>query len=287
MYDHMLIDGKNAVYRAIYAGLSDEQFVKSKVDFSVIFFRFISSYFRKLKPKQVHLFWDAPKEQLWRKKVWPDYKDGRDTSRNGKYDIDVDQQAVRCCEIIKELTQYMNFRNYYRNHQEADDLIYAFCRANTADKIIIISSDGDFKQIAYNMADVDLYNPLGKSSKFVEIDQDVDPVDVKCYSGEDGDNIIGYPKIGPKRALMMSKDPNKRLKLFEDYGRKTYLRNRALIDLSLCPYLFQNFNYVHKHMVSPICYDEKAVNDIIQKYKITGLRGEITNTVLPFKHLGE
>ena len=70
--DNLLIDGKNCIYRAIYAGLSDKKFVEKKYHPAVIFFRFITSYVYQYRPKNVHIFWDAPKETLWRKKSYPE-----------------------------------------------------------------------------------------------------------------------------------------------------------------------------------------------------------------------
>lgn len=287
MYDHMIVDGRNAVYRAVYAGLSDEMFVKTGHDMAVVFYRFMASYLNKFKPKAVHICWDAPKTDLWRRKIWRDYKDGRDTSHGGKYAaFDVDALVERCSMLVREFAPAMNCRNYARDRQEADDLIYAFCKLNLGRKILIVSSDGDFKQIAFMMRNIDIFNPLNKKEGMLEIDPEVDPVDLKCYSGEKGDNILGYYNIGPKRARVLATDPEKRKKFFEIYGRKTYLRNRALIDLTMCPYTFSNLAYIQKAMTTEVKYDERSVREIIQKYKVKGLLGEVSRNILPFKFIG-
>ena len=65
---HMLIDGKNAIYRAIFAGYNDERFKKSGFDYFVITVRFISNYLTIFNPQSVHIFWDAPRENTWRRK---------------------------------------------------------------------------------------------------------------------------------------------------------------------------------------------------------------------------
>ena len=281
MYDHMLIDGRNAMYRAIYAGLADQEFVKSKYDFAVIFFRFTNHLINKFRPKSIHLFWDCPKEMVWRRKIYPQYKESREHRRT---DIDIDSILKRTIQIIKEISTFANCHNYELPKQEADDLIYAFCFRNRSVKSLIISSDGDFKQIPYLFHNVDLLNPLRKPEKIYQNDE-IDPVSVKCLMGEKTDNIDGYEKIGPVRAQQLICDPPRRAKFLLDNGEQLYRRNRALIDLSICPYVLDNYMYVDQIMSELVRFDLKAIQDIIQRYKIRGLSGEISRTILPLKFI--
>lgn len=286
MYDHMLIDARNAIYRAIYAGLTDSSFTNNSMDHVVILFRFIASYVQRFKPKQVHFFWDAPKDTLWRKSIDKDYKEGRDVTHNGKYaDVDIDGLLRRSTEICMDLVPCINSRNYKLDKQEADDLIYAFCKQNTASKILIVSSDGDFKQIPFHMKWVDLFNPM-RGESLVDIPED-DPVEIKSLTGEKGDNIIGYPRIGPKTAHKIVHDVSRRKKLFNDMGKVTYMRNKILVDLSLCPKLARNILYVLETMLKDTEYNNSMIMNIIQKYKVKGLSGEIKRTILPFKFLNK
>jgi 5'-3' exonuclease len=276
----MLVDARNCIYRAIYAGLSDQYFVKSKHDFAVIFFRFISTYLNKFKPNNVHFFWDPPKNTLWRKVIYPDYKEKREVKEG------MDELLERNSKICAEILAAANCRNYKKKRQEADDLIFAFCRQYVGSKMLIISSDGDFRQIMYMMRNVDIYNPNSKDGSLTKMPE-VDPVDERSLTGEKGDNIVGYPRIGPATAAKIIKDPSRRKKLYEDYGRKTYTRNRMLIDLTICPYLVKNLGYVTKVMAEDTYYDEDKIKAIIQKYKVRGLTGELRRTVLPFKFIGK
>jgi 5'-3' exonuclease len=288
-YDHMLIDGRNAIYRAIYAGLSDKNFTSSGLDSVVIFFRFVSSYLTKFRSKQVHFFWDAPKNTLWRKAILPEYKDGRDKTHGGKYGdvVDIDALLERNTNIVMELVLACNAMNFGCPKQEADDLIYAFCKYHAGSNIIIISSDGDFKQIPFMFKGIDLYNPLAgdRKNKLYKPDN-LDPVKVKAFSGEKSDNISGYVQIGPVRAKRLVTEQGFREKHFDTYGRKIFIRNMALIDLSLCPFVLKNIAYIVRIMSKSRHYDEKKIREIIQKYKVKGLSGEISRSLLPFKFLG-
>lgn len=272
----MLVDARNALYRAIYAGLSDGQF---EYDYAVIFFRFLSYYLNRFRASSVHLFWDAPKETLWRKKLYPDYKEGRISKHP-----EIDQILMRDTEICHAIARAISCRNYELPKQEADDLIYSFCRLRRGDRIIIISSDGDFKQIPYLFNNVDLFNPLHKSREIYPVEE-LDPVELKAFTGEQGDNIRGYHKVGPVRAKQLVQEDKRRTEFFKVHGLETYLLNRILVDLSLCPYLLGNLCYVDEIFRTEVHYDEKEIRDIIQKYKIRGLAGEISRTLLQFKAL--
>lgn len=278
MYDHMLIDGRNAAYRAVYAGLGDPNFATTGNHYAVIFFRFIGFYVQKFKPKYVHFFWDAPKEELWRRKIAPDYKDGREHLHREKIE---NLQTVG-----RELINYLNGRNYYQDKQEADDLVYAFSRLHRTGKLLIVSSDKDFRQIPHMYCNVDLFSPMAKDGQVYK-PEEIDPVDVKCFMGEKGDNIRGYMKIGEVNAARLAADFKTRVSFFATRGEETYRRNRALVDLTLCPYTLSNIAHIQQVLGTDICYDIKKLIEIIQKYKVRGLMGEINRVLLPFKFLGD
>lgn len=284
MYTHMLIDARNALYRAVYAGLSDPN--NSGGDYCTIFFRFVSSYIRKFKPKMVHFFWDAPKEAVWRKKIYKEYKAHRDHSHGGKYSADqVKISMDRNTTICQEVITCSGCRNFVYDNQEADDLIYAFCRFKRSDKIIIVSRDSDFQQIPFLFSNVDLYDPMAKDDKIWKTD-DVDPVELKCFSGDAGDNIDGYYNIGPVRAKQLAIDAQKRDDFFKTHGDEIYRLNRILIDLSLCPYTLQNITYIDEVLRTRCSFDMKSIHEIIQRHKVRGLAGDLSNSILPFKFLG-
>jgi len=275
MYTSMLVDTRNALYRAIYAGLKEPD-----DNGILIFFKFMASYIRKFKPASVHFFWDEKKANVWRTKIYNEYK----ANRNLKEKEQIDSLLEKYTKIISELVTVCGCRSYFVPKQEADDLIYAFCRQNIGDKIIIVSSDGDFRQLVFSFRNVDLYNPMGKDGKLYAI-EDVNPIELKCYMGEKSDNIPGYMGIGPVKSKKLITDVKFREKLFKDCGSRTYIRNKVLIDLSLCPYTLRNIKSIIKTMMEPVKYDTREIIRIIQKYKVKGMMGEISSSLLPFKAL--
>ena len=113
-YKHMLIDGKNAVYRAIFAGYYDSRFRKTGYDYFVILVRFISNYIMLLKPESVHILWDASRNNIWRRELFPSYKDHR-TAKYKEYDFNVHEELAKQVRLAVTVFQFLNCRQYYEN----------------------------------------------------------------------------------------------------------------------------------------------------------------------------
>lgn len=281
-YKHLLVDGKNIIYRAVYAMLS------SKAGFQpahpvVIVLRFINNSIAKLKPKYIHWFWDSPRDKVWRvKEVDSKYKD------RGNLDPSV---MLNVYDTIKHwifLSKFFGFCQYYNSTMEADDLIYAFCKLS-GDQTVILSSDGDFKQIPYCFPNVHLYNP---NIHTFENKPKINPPIVKCFAGDNSDKIRGYEKIGPIRALPLA-SIDKRSDFFNDLDKpkikkgddiitaddEEYWKNLLLIDMSLCPYLFNNIKYVERkfrrHKNKGQIFNVKKIIEYIRRHKIRRFEQEL------------
>jgi DNA polymerase-1 len=283
--DALLLDAKNSLYRAIYAGHSDKAFMSSGHDYLVVLFRFLHRYFTLFGPSSVHVFWDTPSSRIWRKALFEDYKGGRDPN---KRDFDADTELKRCTKKAMMLFQSMGFYQYQRDGIEADDLIYAFCKIYSRRKdykTVIISSDGDFVQVPYAFDNVVLYNPLNKKNDgMVEIPDD-DPVEMKAFIGDNSDNVPGYYGIGPVKATRLVRDPEKKRKFLEENGTEIFYRNRRIIDLSLCPEMADNIFYVEQVLSESPSFNDGAAKKLA--YKIRGLLSEYDRIISPFKFIAE
>lgn len=298
-HKHLLIDAKNMLYRAVYVGAYDKAFQKSGHHTINIILHFLNSYLNKFNPEQFHIFWDSPRDQTWRKKILSSYKDGR--GGNPKLlDSELNNSINNLTEIGVELFKSMGFRQYYREFMEADDLIYAFCKINCQDNIIIISSDNDLKQITYSNPNVKIHSHLSKTKAIYESIPTLNPIIMKCLVGDKSDNIEGYYLVGPKRAVPLVEDAEKRFEFFNSdkalakvngevqiVGDKRFEDNLKLIDLSLNPYLEDNLNYISKKQSKPIGFDLKAIHHLISKYKLRGVTADISRYISPFKRLAE
>jgi 5'-3' exonuclease len=273
---HLLVDGKNALYRALFAARSDKEFITSGRNPFVIFIHFLCFYLQKLKPSAIHIFWDDEAENLWRKKLYPEYKLGRINER-AKHGFNVEKEMFRMELIAQLITPHMGIRNYHRDEMEADDLIYAFVKASN-EKVVIVSSDSDFLQLSDDR--ITVYNPMNPNKKGA-----AQPVMMKCLMGDKTDNISGYYGIGPKRASMLCEEPDILLNFLKKRGPEKFISNLKLIDLSRCPDVLNNVRYILSVRHEDVKFDAKAIENIATIIKVNGLISDMHRYVLPFKVL--
>lgn len=271
---HLLIDGRNTAYRAIYANSR-----RAKRHNLVVALDFMSQWLEKFKPTAVHVFWDAPRASLWRRNVLPTYKD-RDDKPNT--DRDIREELTEFQEAAMSFLPLIAVRQYARKKQEADDLIYAACRAVYPQQAIVVSSDGDFAQIPYFMPNVRLYN--GQKNEFVERPK-VNPVVQKALMGDDSDKIDGYYNIGPVKSAAIAEDIIKTTQFLGTVDKSVFLQNMMLIDLSLSPFVLPNQLYAGKVMAKPVAFDKAGAMAAIGKLGLHGLLEEYHRVVSPFKSL--
>jgi len=270
---HLFVDGRNCIYRAIHANKD------AKCHNLVVMLRFMKSWVDKYKPSSVHVFWDAPRKTVWRRKLLATYKDRSDTRDDTR---DIRQELIDTQTAAVELFNNINVRQYARRQQEADDLIYAACRVVYPHDTIVVSSDGDFLQIPYFMKNVRLYEP--RLNKFVEVPR-CNPVIKKVLMGDNGDNIDGYKGIGKVKSAKLAESIIDTHAFVEATDREMFVLNTMLIDLSLCPYLLANQLYVTKTMIKLVAYNNQAAIALIGKHKLTGLLAEWSKIAMSFKSI--
>jgi len=293
--EHLLIDGKNSIYRAIFAGYYDSYFKSTGHDYAVILIRFLSNYINLLKPKAVHVFWDAPRNEVWRRGILPYYKEHR-VDKYKDLGFNIREELKRQLSLAILFFQDMNCRQYYVPAMEADDLIYAFCSINNG-KTVIVSSDGDFQQIPYKYGHVSIYNPLSKDQQVLP-KPSIDVIVTKALMGDKSDNLIGYYNVGEVRSREMAEDPKKRQKFLDSdkavamidgelvhVGHELFNTNRKLIDLSLCPYLADNSAYVEAKQFSPVKFNRVRIEKTIMDNKVRGLKVDLPRYLGPFQNL--
>lgn len=294
-YDAMLIDAKNVLYRSLFAGHADYKFNKSGYDLFVIYLRLLTHNVNKFRPASVHIFWDAPSDNVWRKSLYPAYKDHRDDLFK-RYDFDIKGGLKRQMTLAIEVLSTLNMRQYYKAAMEADDLIYSFVVSNPEKSMLILSSDADFRQVTYRHKNVDLFRP--SVSDTLDPIAEADPVVVKCLMGDKSDNIDGYDHIGKVRAKALALDNDAFTKFLASdkacvikegkkvvVGDAVFNLNKQLIDLALCPHLEENSAYIKQKQTSQIEYNPTKFTEVAIKHKINGLLSEAPMLIPPFKPL--
>lgn len=257
---HLLIDGRNIIYRATYAGLGDKLFMQTKADLFVVFARFLHYYQIELRPSSIHIFWDDDKANLWRTKLLPTYKGNRSQESN------ITDAIQRQFKIILDVYRHLGIRQYFASTQEADDLIYAFTKAIDED-IVIVSSDKDLRQI--KAPNILIYDPGRK----VIIDDRISPI-TKALMGDKSDNINGYHRIGPKRAEALASNPDNLTEFLDKAGRHIFNLNIDLVDLSRNPNVNSNIDYVFVRSKKPVQYDYQQAVGRLKHHNVNGIMRE-------------
>ncbi len=276
MQPALLIDARNVLYSAVYAGLNDRQ--STRYHFFVILLRQLASLINIKRPRSVHIFWDAPRETLWRRGVLATYKDRSDSN----YVEGLVEHLATTTKVAQDFFQHMNVRQYSRPNMEADDLLYAAVTLLHPQPNVIVSSDSDMMQMAYRYSSCTVYSPSEKANRLVPT---VNPAHLKALMGDVADSIDGYYNIGPVRGKALLEDLTALREFLRIKGAEIYHRNLLLIDLSFCPRVLANTVYVQQQFSKPVKYSKDDINRLIMVHKVNGLQAEFPNLVLPFKNL--
>jgi len=273
----ILVDARNVLYRAIYAARITNQY-DVKYHYLVILLRQFVNWMGKFKPTSVHVFWDAPRDTVWRRTVLKTYKN----RQQSQYVDDISEDLALTTAAAMELFKYLNIRQYIRKQMEADDLIYAAATMLHPYKSIIISTDSDMMQIPFTFNSSSVYDPR----KAVEVPiPKYHPALMKSIIGDKADSVDGYYGIGPKKGIMLLENPHHLQEFLELKGRNIYHRNLLLTDLSLCPRLLANKIYIQKTMAESVSFDKGMILETVKKYKLLGLDSEYANLIPPFSKL--
>jgi hypothetical protein len=196
---------------------------------------------KKFRDKYGEMVITADSGNVWRKKIFPNYKANRKATREKS-----DHDWLAIFEILgnirAELKEHMPYRFIELDTAEADDIIGVLVKKYHDQKILILSGDKDFIQLHNN--NVKQYNPV--LNKFVGKDENPS-IYIKEHILK-GDRSDGIPNVlsdddvfveGRRQRPLTKKKieawVNEMVMTFTEEEQKNYDRNRKLIDLSLIP----------------------------------------------------
>jgi 5'-3' exonuclease len=212
--------------------LENEELLKK---FEDVFIKKIKEIPKKLKLKE-YVFLvakDCPRKDIWRRAIFPDYKENR---------IYEDTCAVsKFFEIAYQILNRENYHILFHPQLEADDCIATvtkyILKNNNECKIYIIASDMDYLQLGVtNVNIINLkYKNLMKGVK--SSGNPKKDLFCKIVMGDKSDNIPGiFKRCGLKTAIKYYDDEdyfNKILKKENAYQQ--FERNKKLIDFENIP----------------------------------------------------
>lgn len=182
--------------------------------------------------------------KYWRKDYFPFYKANRKKMREqSKFDW---PSIFKILDKIKlELKEFFPYKSIDVYGAEADDIIGTLtCIYAKTEKILILSSDGDFLQLQRWGKNVHQYNPVSK--KFLKCENPIHVLKEKIISGDKGDGIpnIFSPSDCFVRGIRQKRITEVKLNELlnenhENWNDETakygFVRNSTLIDLLNTP----------------------------------------------------
>lgn len=182
-------------------------------------------------------------KKYWRKEFFPFYKAGRKKTRE-KSDLDWHLIFDILGNLKRELKENFPYKVIDVEGAEADDIIGTLTPLYSSnEKVLILSSDGDFLQLQ-QYKNVKQYNPTQK--KFVKSENPLLELKEKIISGDKGDGIPNVLSpadcfVRDLRQKPITKNKMQQM-LNEAYGdwedenaRIGFSRNQTLIDLRQIP----------------------------------------------------
>jgi 5'-3' exonuclease len=238
----ILIDLNQVLLAGLMAQIANQ---KGKLDEHLIrhmVLNIIRNHIKNFKGEYGEVVLCCDNRKYWRKEYFPFYKANRKKNRD-KSDLDWHLIFDMLAKFKQELKDNFPYKVIDVEGAEADDIIGTLVPRHSAhEKILILSSDGDFLQLQ-NYKNVKQYNPSQK--KYVVSPNPIMDLKEKIIKGDKGDGIpnVLSPSDCFVRDLRQKPITQKVLDklLAESYleqdepTKANFLRNATLIDLSFIP----------------------------------------------------
>ena len=238
----ILIDLNQVLLAGLMAQIANH---KGKLEESLIrhmVLNIIRTHVKNFKTEYGEVILCCDNRKYWRKEYFPFYKANRKKTRD-KSDLDWHLIFDILGKLKQELKDNFPYKVIDVEGAEADDIIGTLVPIYSPhQKILILSSDGDFLQLQ-NYKDVKQYNPSQK--KYVKSENPILELKEKIIRGDKGDGIPNMfsPSDCFVRDLRQKPITQKTLEkyLSEDVKNFSYDeavnfgRNQTLIDLTFIP----------------------------------------------------
>lgn len=232
----LIIDGKNLAHRMAHAVKDNAKVALVKAVQGICF---VIDVF---KPHKVVMAWDDSREDLWRTKEYPAYKEKR------KYDPVHAEVVHYLQDVLINVAEHFGIHVLWVKTQEADDMIAATCHA-VDDTVIIVSNDGDMIQLL-TFDNVVIFDPLQRriiTNNSIDRFKIENSAKLKALEGDDSDNIVGYIGIGEVKSARILKNGNLD-EFLATCGAEKYHFNLSMVDLLNTPYLTGNIGIVKEEL---------------------------------------
>lgn len=210
--DILLIDGLNTYIRCFssIASMNEDGLHTGGI---AGFLKSVGYAIKLLNPTRVIIVFDGKGGSQKRRKIYPEYKNGRKTNirLNRSYE-ELSNSVTESTNFKKELIRTVNYLDLLPvtvmaiDHIEADDAIAYLAKQTFKDSnVTIMSTDKDFLQLTNEK--ISIWNPVKK--KIFGCKEIVDEYGITCNNfifyrimeGDVSDNIPGLDGVGLKRVI--------------------------------------------------------------------------------------
>lgn len=169
---------------------------------------------RMAKAEQITACFDCTRESNWRKKLYAEYKSGRDSKPK-------DDDLIALMRDLPSVFKDENIRCLRAEGFEADDLLATLAQqevwSEEGDDIVIVTRDADLHQLVGGL--IQVYDPLDRRLYYVADVMDKHHVmpdrlrEFKAINGDSSDSIPGIPGWGKVAAVNAIKQTRSRAEL--------------------------------------------------------------------------
>jgi 5'-3' exonuclease len=239
----ILVDLNQVLLAGLMAQIANH---KGKLDESLIrhmVLNIIRNHVKNFKSEYGEVILCCDNRKYWRKEFFPFYKASRKKNRE-KSDLDWHLIFDMLAKFKQELKENFPYKVIDVEGAEADDIIGTLVPIYSAhQKILILSSDGDFLQLQQYGSNVKQYNPSQK--KFIKSEKPLLELKEKIIRGDKGDGIpnmfspsdcfVRDLRQKPITQKTLEKYLNEDVKKFSYDETVNFGRNQTLIDLTFIP----------------------------------------------------
>ena len=183
----ILVDLNQVLLAGLMAQIANQ---KGKLDENLIrhmILNIIRNHVKNFKGEYGEVVLCCDNRKYWRKEYFPFYKAGRKKTRE-KSDLDWHLIFDMLAKFKQELRESFPYKVIDVENAEADDIIGTLVpRHAPHEKVLILSSDGDFLQLQQYGPNVKQYNPSQK--KFIKSADPLLELKEKIIRGDKGDGI--------------------------------------------------------------------------------------------------
>jgi 5'-3' exonuclease len=244
----ILVDLNQVLLAGLMAQLSKQKGVKLEEDLiRHLVLNILRMHLKTFRNEYGEVVLCCDNRKYWRKEFFPFYKAGRKATRE-KSALDWHLIFELLTKLKQELKENFPYKVIDVDGAEADDIIGTLAPRYAAhQKVLILSSDGDFLQLQQYGPNVKQYNPSQK--KFIKSQNPLLELKEKIIRGDKGDGIpnifstsdcfvrgIRQKSISEdKLNKLLKEDMDKTSDLIDSNALTGFSRNKTLIDLTCIP----------------------------------------------------